>query len=236
MQQQPYVIYRFFAAEDERTVVELHFDSDSYRLQVPVASPRPDWARLNFNRCSNCTLAEAAYCPAALAVAQFLPLFESRVSYERAVVEVETPLRTIVSKTTFQYGIAGLIGLAMATSGCPRTLFLRPMARTHLPFASEGETVLRAMAFHLLGQYVANSRRHSDVPISLERLKDDYAHLSTVNAAMAERLRATITRDAAVNAIIILDSFALITPENIDGGFADVVSFFDIEGRERGAP
>lgn len=223
------VIYRFFAARDERTEVGLRFDPETFRLEIPEDGARPQWAKLNFQRCPNCNLPDQEDCPAALALAQFLPFFATRISYEKAVVEVETPLRTIVSKTTFQYGIAGLIGLAMATSGCPRTFFLRPMARTHLPFASEQETVLRSLAFHLLGQYVANKKSGVSAPLSLEKLKSDYEHLSTVNACMAERVRSAIKLDAAVNAIIILDSFALIAPENIDGNFDDIRHFFATE-------
>ena len=34
-------------------------------------------------------------------------------------------------------------GLIMATAGCPWTDRLRPMARFHLPFATEAETVYR---------------------------------------------------------------------------------------------
>jgi hypothetical protein len=221
------VIYKFFASKDECTTVELSFDERTYRLILTDDSLRPDWAKLEFERCPNCNLNDdEAYCPAALALAQFLPKFEARISYEKSIVEVETPNRTIVSKTTFQHGIAGLVGLAMASSGCPRTRFLRPMARTHLPFATQEETALRSIAFRLLGQYVANSSPGQPVTLSLEELRDDYVQLSIVNYAMAERIRAAITRDAAVNAVVILDSFAMIIPENIEGNFDDVQSFF----------
>ena len=224
------VIYRFFASQDERTVVELRFDERSYRLLVPESGPGPAWSKLEFQRCPNCNVDDAEeYCPAARALAQFLSQFEARISYEKAVIEVETPNRTVVSKTTFQHGIAGLIGLTMATSGCPRTRFLRPMARTHLPFATEEETVMRSLAFHLLAQYVAKSDGGAPVSLSLAQLKEDYAQLSIVNGAMAERLRSAITRDAALNAVIILDSFTFIAPENIDSGFEDIRPFFVLE-------
>ncbi|MBX9634897.1 MAG: hypothetical protein K2X44_07930 [Magnetospirillum sp.] len=193
-------------------------------------TPLPNWTKLAFHRCPNCNLSDAEeYCPAAVGLAQFLSRFETRISYEKAIVEVETPSRTIVSKTTFQHGIAGLIGLTMATSGCPRTRFLRPMARTHLPFASEEETVLRSLAFHLLAQYVAKSNGGAAVSLSLSQLKEDYGQLSMVNGAMAERIRSAIKRDAAINAVIILDSFTLIAPENIDSGFEDIRPFFVLE-------
>jgi hypothetical protein len=226
----PSVTYRFFASRNERTSVELQFDERTYRALVPEGANLPEWTRLAFQRCPNCTLDDSReYCPAAVVLAQFLPQFATRVSYEKAVVEVETPNRTIVSKTTFQHGMAGLIGLAMATSGCSRTRFLRAMARNHLPFASEQETVFRSLAFHLLSQYVGKGNGGAPVSLSLSRLKDDYGELSTVNHAMAGRIRAAIKRDAAVNAVLILDSFALIGPENIDYGFEDIQGLFVLE-------
>jgi hypothetical protein len=174
------VIYHFYAAKGEETLIALHFDPRTYRLQLPTDPVLPEWAKLNFNRCPNCTLADSEeYCPAAAALAQFLPCFESRFSYEKTTLQVETGNRTIVAQTTFQHGIAGVIGLAMATSGCPRTLFLRPMARTHLPLATEEETVFRSLAIHLLSQYVAQSGSGgAPVSLSLQRLKEDYGHLS----------------------------------------------------------
>jgi hypothetical protein len=224
------VTYRFFANANERLSVQLDFDERTYRIQLPEDAARPDWARLDFERCPNCNLPDSeAYCPAALALAQFLPQFETRVSYEKAVVEVEMETRTVVSKTTFQFGMAALIGLAMAASGCPRTRFLRPMARTHLPFATDQETVFRTLAVHLLGQYVAHGKGGAPLSVSFDELKENYLQLSKVNTAMSERIRAAIKRDAAVNAVIILESFALIAPENIDYGFEDIHGLFVVE-------
>lgn len=223
------VTYRFFASDNERLSVELRFDERTYRVILPEDAVYPDWVRLDFERCPNCNLPDQAHCPAAAALAQFMPMFETRISYEKAVVEVETPTRTMVSKTTFQFGMAALIGLAMAASGCPRTRFLRPMARTHLPFATDQETVFRTLAVHLLGQYVAKGKGGAPVALSLSELKENYAELSKVNSAMSERIRAAIKRDAAVNAVIILESFALIAPENIDYGFEDVQGLFVVE-------
>lgn len=226
------VSYRFFASDNERLTVDLAFDEKTYRLTMPEDAARPDWTRLEFERCPNCNLPEKeTHCPAAVALAQFLPQFESKVSFEKAVVEVDMPTRTVVSKTTFQHGMAALIGLVMASSGCPRTRFLRPMARTHLPFATDQETVFRALAMHLLGQYVAKGSG-APMPLSFGDLKANYQQLSKVNNAMAERIRAAIKRDAAVNAVIILESFTMIAPENIDYGFEDITELFVVEEDE----
>lgn len=223
------VTYRFFASDNERLSVELEFDEKTYRLKLPESATRPDWTRLDFERCPNCNLPDnQPYCPAALAMAQFLPQFESKVSYEKAVVEVDMPTRSVVSKTTFQHGMAALIGLVLASSGCPRTRFLRPMAKTHLPFATDQETVFRTLAVHLLRQCVA-AGSGAPLTVTFDDLKQNYQQLSRVNSAMSERIRAAITRDAAVNAVIILESFTMIAPENIDYGFEDIQELFVVE-------
>ena len=228
------ISYRFYAPGHEKTVVDLSFDDTSYRLLDGSEGAHPDWAKLDYQKCPNCPLeADTEWCPAAVAIARFLPEFESRVSYEKAVVEVETPHRTVVSKTTFQSGMASLIGLVCATSGCPHTLFLRPMARFHLPFANEQETVYRTLSTYLLKLYIEASD-HGAVPdcaMGFEQLKQSYADLSKVNEYLAERLRDAVQRDAALNAVIILDSFAQIAPENIDFGFEDIRQIFAAEGR-----
>lgn len=224
------IVYRFFTTEAERIVVDLKFDDATFQLLVPASSPKPNWTKLAYERCSNCPLPdETTHCPAAVGLAMFLPSFEAKPSYEKAVVEVETPNRVVVSKTTIQAAAASLVGLVCATSGCPRTRFLRPMSRFHLPFSDERETVFRSLGAHLLGLFITAKLSGHAPDFSLDEFKDNYAELSIVNAALAERLRNAVTRDAALNAVIILDSFAQIAPENIDGGFEDILHCFAVE-------
>jgi len=224
------ITYRFFASTEFPLSVELLFDRKTFRLTLPQDTPRPDWARLAFNRCPNCTLPkDAAYCPAALGIARFLPAFEARVSHEKAVIEVETGHRTIVSKSTFQAGMASLIGLVCATSGCPLTKFLRPMARFHLPFADEQETLFRSFATWLLMSLVKQRTSGGSSPITLEGLKDNYRALSVMNTCLGNRIRNSVSRDAALNAVVILDLFAQIAPDNIDGDFEDIMEAFTVE-------
>jgi hypothetical protein len=224
------VTYRFFTSEKERIVVDLKFDDATFQLLVPAGSPTPEWTKLAYERCPNCSLPdETKSCPAAVGLAMFLPSFQDKPSFDKAVVEVETPNRGIVSKTTLQAGVASLVGLVCATSGCPHSRFLRPMARFHLPFADERETVFRSLGAHLLGLFITAKLSGRQPDFSLDDFKDNYARLSVVNGALAERLRNAVTRDAALNAVVILDSFAQIAPENIDGGFEDILHCFAVE-------
>ncbi len=224
------ITYRFFTAEAGKIVVDLQFDDSTFTLLIPPSTPRPEWTRLAYERCINCPLPdEETHCPAALALATFLPEFKEKPSYEKAVVEVDTPNRVIVSKTTFQSGMASLVGLVCASSGCPRTRFLRPMARFHLPFSDDRETVFRSLSSHLLGLFITSRLANRKPDLSLDQLKADYQELSIVNSALAERMRSAVSRDAALNAVIILDSFAVITPENIESGFEDILHCFAVE-------
>jgi uncharacterized protein DUF6901 len=224
------ISYRFFAPKEKPTQINLHFDDKTFLIQLHKNMEKPAWAKLSHQKCSNCPLGDdVEWCPAALAIADFLPIFKEKFSYEKTIVEVETPSRTIVSKATFQTGIASLLGLACATSGCPLTKFLRPLARFHLPFANEQETVFRSLAASLLAQYVENSKNGHNKPLTFDTLNDNYAALSIVNGFLAERLRDGVERDAALNAVIILDGFALITPENTDGSFIDLEDVFCVE-------
>ncbi len=56
------------------------------------------------------------------------------------------------AETTAQQAMSSVLGLIMATAGCPWTDRLRPMARFHLPFASEAETVYRSVCMFLLAR------------------------------------------------------------------------------------
>jgi hypothetical protein len=225
-----YVNYSFKPTTGKIINVDLTFDDEHYRMKIGRGASRPKWARLNHHKCSNCPLKpDVKWCPAAVAMAQFIPKFSHFLSHDEVSVEVEMPGRTISTKTTFQMGLASLVGLVLATSGCPRTEFLRPMARFHLPFASEQETVFRSLATHLLGIYVENQLHGKKQAINFDRLKNDYAEIATVNGQLTERLRDAVERDAALNAVIVLDTLAMITPENPDGTFDDIEGVFNTE-------
>jgi hypothetical protein len=224
------ITYRFFAPNHDDTAINLQFDDERFRLQLPENPLKPDWAKLSYQKCSNCPLTDdVEWCPAALAFAQVLPRFKQKFSYEKTIVEVETTLRTVVSKSTFQTGVASLFGLACATSGCPKTMFLRPLARFHLPFANEQETVFRTLATNLLIQYFNNSKNGENKPLNFDALNAHYAELNIVNSFLAERLRVGVERDAALNAVMILDGFAYIAPDNTDGSFEDIRDIFTTE-------
>lgn len=223
------ISYRFFTGKQAPLAVDLLFDRRTFKLDIPAQAPRPDWTRLGHHRCPNCTLPDdCAHCPAALGISMFLPTFKDAVSHDKAVVEVETGHRTIVAKTTLQTGLGSLIGLVCATSGCPLTRFLRPMARFHLPFASEEETLFRTFSIFLLGRYL-ESGGSGTVSVGVEGLRAHYADAEGVNRGMAERIRAAFSKDAVVNAIVILDIFAQAVPYVVDDALAELRYLYGLD-------
>ncbi len=224
------ITYRFLTPDGEKICVMLSFDDDTYRIINDEDIDRPEWARLENHKCENCPLgAEVEWCPAALVMAQIVPKFRSYYSYEKVVVEVQTPSRKISANTTFQKALASLMGLALATSGCPRTRFLRPMARFHLPFSDEQETVFRSLSTHLLKSYVENQQSGEFREVDFDGLRESYKQVSIVNGFLADRVRSAVEEDAAINAVVTLDLFAAITPSDTDGGFKHIAGVFELE-------
>lgn len=196
------VTYRFRFADGRTETVALTFTADMVIEQRADAT----WAALSAQPCPNCPLPPEGMCPFAAALVPFAARFDDLYSYERVLVEVETDLRTIVAERALQHGLASLVGLIGATSGCPRLAFFRPMARFHLPFASEEETLVRAFSFHLLERALGGGGP------AFSELAEHYHGAALVNRAMADRLRGVLTHDAIINALVVLDTFAQAVP------------------------
>lgn len=211
------ITYHFRFGDGRSEQVSLTFDP---AMRLAQRDERP-WTLLSFQRCDHCPLPATGHCPFATGLAPFTDRFCDLFSYERVEIAVVTEQRTIVAERALQHGLASLIGLVGATSGCPHLEFFRPMARFHLPFAGEEETLVRAFAMHLLGDWIA------DRPLGLDDLMDNYRAAAQVNRAMADRLRTTCERDAVVNALITLDTFAQAVPYVIDEKLAELAYIFD---------
>lgn len=201
--------YRFEFDDAEGWSYRLVLDPKSLEQRRPPPSAIPRWADLDFHQCSNCPLSPVgnAHCPAALSLVDLVERTATLTSHDQVSVTVQTPERTVTTTTTLQRGLSSLAGLVLATSGCPRAAFFKPMARFHLPLADEDETIYRATSMYLLAQYFLH-RDGRPVDLELDGLSGIYGALQTVNRALAERLRAACEQDAAVNAVILLDAFA----------------------------
>jgi len=218
-------IFRFPGGREESYALNL----DAHTLDLLDQSPDkpPPWTRLDFHQCPNCPLSVDTHphCPLAVGLENLVTRCKTVLSYDRIHIDVITPERTMSGDTTSQRGISSLMGLITATSGCPHAGFFKPMARFHLPLASEEETIYRAAAMYLLAQYFLRKQgRQAD--LELGGLKAIYDNIHTVNIAMAERLRSASDEDATVNAVILLDIFAKALPYTIEDSLEDIRYLF----------
>lgn len=204
--------YSFVFQDGNRKEFAVLLDSGSLNSAVKLSS-HPEWALLRHNQCPSCPLSPETntYCPAALQLAHVVSSFADCSSFEDVNVTVRTEQRTYAKRTTLQQGVSSLIGVVMATSGCPVMEFLKPMARFHLPFASVEETEFRMLSMFLVAQL---KRQAKGLPPdwSLEGLKEIYGKVTQINASFAKRLKDVARNDANINALVNLDCFAKAVP------------------------
>ena len=219
--------YKLRFEDDSERLFELCLDEQTLQLIPADATEHPAWTALDNHRCPNCPLDAKTHphCPAACAITDIVSASDDLFSYTQVKVDVQTPERLVTADTTLQRAVSSLLGLALATSGCPHTAFFKPMARFHLPFASEEETIYRATSMYLLAQYFRR-KQGGDADMDLSGLTEIYRNLQVVNMHMARRLRAASDKDATVNAVVILDMFAKALPYTIDESLQEIRYLF----------
>lgn len=222
------VRYNFVLSDEKEVLFEVKLDNDGIVLVDYLPAATPPWAALGFNKCPNCLLDEekSPACPAAVNLVEVVQRFGDLASYSETLLEIQIDDKTISTKTTVQRGLRSLMGLLLATSGCPHTQFLKPMARFHLPLASQEETFYRATSMYLLAQYFLKKEGHAP-DFELKALKKLYQNLQVVNSGLASRLRSATTEDSAVNAIILLDTFAVTIPVVIEESLDELRYLFE---------
>jgi hypothetical protein len=151
--------------------------------------------------------------------------FDKVVSHDNIELEVTTNSRRVSQRTSAQKGISSLLGLLFATSGCPHTNYMKPMARFHLPLATEEDTIFRAAGMYLLAQFFLK-QKGEETDLELVGLTKIYKNLHIVNTSIAERIKSTALTDSSTNAVIILDTFANIMPFVIEDRLDEIRHLF----------
>lgn len=219
--------YRFVLPDGRREAFDLFFDARDFRLLNPHPVELPFWTALGCNQCDNCPLRADAHphCPVAVHLVGVIERLESLVSYDQVRVDIRTAERTVTHETTAQQALSSLLGLIIATSGCPRTEFLRPMARFHLPLASETETIYRTVTMFALAELL-KAGNGAPLDARLEGLKRAYDELHRVNRGLARRIGAATGSDPARNAVVLLDAYTTLLPDAIEQSLADMRPLF----------
>ena len=219
--------YIFNLADDQQEVFRLELHAITLDLVGPRHESPPEWAVLTYHQCPHCPLHsdESPYCPLAASIAGVVKQFRNILSYDDIFLQVETDERVVSQKTTAQRALGSFMGVVMAASGCPHTGFFKPMARFHLPLASEEETIYRSTSMFLLAQYF-KFMENGVSDFSLNGLEIIYKNIQIVNTSIVDRLREASKMDSSVNAVIILDMYARIMPLVIEDSLKDIRYLF----------
>lgn len=189
-------------------------DSRSVEFKVTdqpaaVKGNLPAWTRLEHCQCSNCPLkaTESPQCPAAVEILPVVNEFQAEDAYQKVDVIVTDDRRTYSKSTTLEEALRSLLGLKMATSGCPVLSELKSMAVHHLPFASNDEFIMRSVSHYLLQQYLAK-RNHQEPDWDLKGLVERNQRLQLVNQALWQRIHSVCKGDSNLKALLNFFSMA----------------------------
>lgn len=209
--------YDFSFSDGHSESFSIILDGTTLDPVEPLPEKLPEWTRLKYEKCENCTLdpLDHSYCPLAGRLEPVISKMVNVLSHDDVEVKVTLDERIITRSCTAQEGLSALMGIITATCGCPNTSFFKPMARFHLPFASIDETLYRVASMYMLGQYF---RWHNDkgFDMDMKGLLKFYEGVSIVNRGMANRINAEQREDGAINALVLLDMFAMTIPDSLD--------------------
>ena len=205
--------YHFITEDDHHFDYTLQLDPVTLAHRNPPPAFPPEWAKMIDGKCSPCTLDHgfAPYCPAALSIVEVVESCGDLLSYTEVDVTVEVGGRTISKHTTVQKAISSLLGVHIATSGCPSMTLFKPMARFHQPFATQEETLFRVASSYMLAQYYIH-KDGQEHDMNFDGLFEAYEKVHEVNMHLAEMMRDVSNGDANINALVLLDVFAVTFP------------------------
>lgn len=195
-----------FRLPDQRTI---QFRVADQPTATRNAADLPAWTRLEHCQCANCPLkpSQSKHCPAAIEMLPVVEAFREEDAYQRVEVTVTDERRSYAKDTTLEEALRSLLGLKMATSGCPVLSELKPMAIHHLPFASSDEFIMRSVSHYLLQQYF-EKRNHREPDWELKGLVERNQRLQLVNQALWQRIHSVCKGDSNLKALLNFFSMA----------------------------
>jgi hypothetical protein len=223
-----FIEYRFKFETDIEERFHLQFDAQTAALVHNIPGTLPAWTALTYHQCPHCPLRPETHpdCPLAANLANIVIRFNQFLPYAKVHLDVVTEEKLISQNTTVQAGVGSLMGLVMATSGCPYTAFFRPMARFHLPLASSAETMYRSVSTYLMAQYFLK-KSGQEVDFGLKGLEQIYENIHTVNTSIAERFLSASKKDSTVDAVVQLDIYAMTFLGILDEPLEEIRPLFE---------
>lgn len=202
-----------------RFEVPLELNDVSYVIRNPDEAP--EWAHLENHQCSHCPLSTETIplCPLAERLVPFVNQLYHISSTEELSFTVHQSVRVKKMTAPAQDVLSSLLGLMIATSDCPHTSFLRPMAHFHLPLADEKETLYRVLSMYRLAQYFKKKSARKAFA-EFDELNALYNNLVEVNRQLVRRIRDALAvkkgaEDALLHAIILLDALSQYVSDSI---------------------
>jgi hypothetical protein len=188
----------------------------------PAGGDLPEWTRLEADKCPHCPLPNApgAHCPAAADLVPLVEKFSALSSIDRIDVHVVTPQYEARKRTDTQTALRALMGLILATGACPILGRMRPLAQTHMPFATPTQVVYRIVSMHLLGHFLRGE------PVGLDGLDAFFSDIDRLNHAFSARLKRAMQRDAGINALLALHSHNMLARMTIETEMENIRAWF----------
>jgi hypothetical protein len=203
-------LYRFKFVDGSEKEFVVKLDSETLNIITENNSDFPEWAKLENFKCPVCSLDPKVneYCPVAANLSNVIEGFKDSRSYETANVIVETDERNFSKHTSLQEGINSLIGIYMV--------------RNHLPFSTLEERRYRVLSMYLLAQFLLK-KKGGYPDWDFKDLIDIFENVRVVNKNFCEKLSKLSDKDATINALITLDSFAFYTSFHISRDMLNVL-------------
>lgn len=219
--------YEFDFDEQETVFYDVEINDETLALQSIQKTSSPAWTKLEFQKCECCPLSkeEFLFCPLAANISEIVERFSGVDSHIDCTTKVITEDRTYIRETSVQDGLFSLMGLVMGASECPEMEVFRPMARFHLPFSSDEETIVRTASMYLLKQFFEHKR--GLIPdLNLERLREQYKKIEQVNQGLINRIKNITSSDSNKNALVILNSWAQMLSVEIEDNLGSIEYLF----------
>ncbi|MCG8537561.1 MAG: hypothetical protein MI808_20930 [Pseudomonadales bacterium] len=225
------------SAEEKTIKYEIFFKSSEYLFEHTVtlddekfehtteAEAAPEWCNLEYKQCPNCTLDPIWHkqCPLAVKLIPFVNLPAIK-SYDEVKAQAEMESKTVITETSAQEAFSSLLGLVMATSGCPHTAFFKPLAWYHQPFSTPEETIYRACTAYLSSYVLRGKFPRGEV--TFDDLKLIYKNIHSINVHIAARIHNYSETDSALNAIVLLDLITKDLPIAVDEDLSELKELF----------
>ncbi|EQC49893.1 hypothetical protein M899_2615 [Bacteriovorax sp. BSW11_IV] len=209
MSEKPYTYkYKISFANGEVYTKDIVIDNIDGTLVESEIIPKDleEMARLDFCKCTHCPYSEKEfkYCPVFRNITQVVNDFKNHNPHEVVTASVEFNGRKVETKDELHVPLTSLVGLLMASSECEYFDFLKPMAKTHQPFSTYEETLIRVVSFYFLNRFLCG---HT-LDWNIQELRKQYQDLEKVNAGILERIKAIKDgAEAEAEAVLVLDSF-----------------------------